>query len=115
MKVALLLYGNEDFEAMSPDDQAAIVGAYAAYSERLVKAGAFVCGEPLDDSATGRTLAPDGTVQDGPYSDTREQLGGLYIIEVASLEAAIDWARQCPNHSHGGHIEVRPVPDYIDG
>lgn len=115
MKFALFLYDNEDFQDLPEAEQMEIVGQYGAYSELLEKAGAFVSGEPLDHSANSRTLKADGTVEDGPYADTREQLGGFYIIEAESLKAALDWARKCPSHSHGGQIEVRPIPDYMDG
>lgn len=115
MKYALFLYDPEEFQKMSEAEQAEIVGQYAAYGELLEKAGAFVFGEPLDHSTTSRTLRPSGDVQDGPYGDTHEQLGGFYIIEADSPEAAMEWARKCPSHAHGGHVEVRPVPDYMDG
>ncbi|MEM9739108.1 MAG: YciI family protein [Pseudomonadota bacterium] len=114
MKYALFLYDTEAFETMSEAEQAAIIRQYAAYSELLEKAGAFVFGEPLDHSGTSKTLRPSGDVQDGPYSDTHEQLGGLYIIETPSHAAAMEWARKCPSHTHGGHVEVRPIPNYVD-
>ena len=115
MKYALFLYDREDFQEMGPDEQAAVMAEYAAYSETLEKAGAHVFGEPLDHSSAARTLKASGAVEDGPYSDTKEQLGGFYIIEADSLDAALEWARQCPSHRHGGLIEVRPVPTYMDG
>jgi len=115
MRYVLFLYDTEDFQEMDAEAQAAIVGEYAAYSALLEKAGAFVAGEPLDHSSAARTLRASGTVEDGPYSDTKEQLGGFYVIEAESLDAALDWARKCPSHAHGGHIEVRPVPDDMDG
>ena len=115
MKYALFLYDNEDFQTMTPEDQSAIVGEYAAYSEILEKAGAFVFGEPLDESARAKTLRTGGSVEDGPYADTKEQLGGFYVIEAASMDEAVEWARKCPSLRHGGQVEVRPVPDYMDG
>lgn len=115
MKYALFLYDKEDFEAMGEAEQAEIIGQYAVYSQLLEKAGAFVSGEPLEHSAASKTLRPSGDVQDGPYGDSHEQLGGFYIIEADTIEAALEWARKCPAHAHGGHVEVRPVPDYMDG
>lgn len=115
MKYALFLYDTEDFQDLPEAEQMEIVGQYAAYSEMLEKAGAFVFGEPLDHSSTSRTLKSDGVVQDGPYADTKEQLGGFYIIEAANAEDAVEWARKCPSHRHGGQVEVRPIPDYING
>ncbi|MEL6568534.1 MAG: YciI family protein [Pseudomonadota bacterium] len=114
MKFALFLYDKEDFQTMDEAAQAEIVGQYGAYSELLEKAGAFVFGEPLDHSGTSKTLRPSGGIEDGPYGDTHEQLGGFYIIEAPSHAEAMDWARKCPAHAHGGHVEVRPVPNYMD-
>lgn len=114
MQFALFLYDREDFQSLSEAEQAAIIDQYRAYGELLEKAGAFVSGEPLEHSSTGRTLRPAGGVEDGPYSETKEQLGGFYVIEAENLEAAVDWARKCPAHTHGGHVEVRPIPNYAD-
>ncbi|MEO0467557.1 MAG: YciI family protein [Pseudomonadota bacterium] len=112
MKYALFLYDSEDFESLPETEQMEIVGQYQAYSLMLEKAGAFVSGEPLEHSSASRTLKASGAVEDGPYADTREQLGGLYIIEAASLDDAVEWARKCPTHLHGGQVEVRPIPNY---
>ena len=114
MQFALFLYDKEDFQSLSEAEQADIMGQYMAYSEMLEKAGAYVAGEPLDHSSTSRTLRPAGGVEDGPYSETREQLGGYYVIEADSIDAAVEWARKCPSHAHGGHIEVRPIPNYAE-
>lgn len=114
MQFALFLYDTEDFQSLPESEQAAIIGQYMAYSQMLEKAGAYVSGEPLDHSGTARTLRPSGSVEDGPYSETREQLGGYYVIEAENLDAAMEWARKCPSHKHGGHIEVRPIPNYAE-
>ena len=113
MKYALLIYGAESqWTALSETEQMAMFEKHGAYSEALDKAGVMVAGEPLDVAATARRITDDG-VQDGPYADTKEQLGGFYVIEADSLDAALDWAKQCPRLP-GDQIEVRPVPDYGD-
>ena len=113
MKFVLFLYDDEAaFHGLSEAEQGAIFGQHMAYSEALEKAGAMVGGEPLDAAASARIVRGDA-VQDGPYADTKEQLGGFYVIEAASIEEAVDWAKRCPL-SPGGSVEVRPVPDYGD-
>jgi len=115
MQFSLFLYDNESFHDHPEAKQMEIVGEYMAYSEKLKAAGAFIGGEPLDPSSSAKTLRAGGRVEDGPYADTKEQLGGFYIIEVASEAEAISWARECPAFKHGGSIEVRPIPNYAGG
>ena len=111
MQFTLLLHDDEtQWLSMSEAEQAAVVGEYMAYSAALQEAGAFVSGAPLDAAATSKIVTATA-VEDGPYADTKEQLGGFYVIETATLEEAIDWARKCPA-ARTGKIEVRPVPDY---
>jgi hypothetical protein len=85
-----------------------------AYSQSLSDAGAMIAGEGLQESATATTVRPsdDGArvVTDGPFAETKEQIGGFYLIEVDDLDAAIDWAKKVPNRT--GAVEVRPVMDY---
>lgn len=111
MKFALFLHDDESaWLSLSEAEQGEVVAEHMAYSEALVAAGAMVSGEPLDAAASGRIVRAGG-VQDGPYADTKEQLGGFYVIDVADMDAAVAWAQRCPI-SPGGAVEVRPVPDY---
>ena len=83
----------------------------AAYSEALTKAGALVAGDRLQHTHTATTVRVEGgktQVLNGPYAETREQLGGYYIVEAADLDAALSWAARCPGASHGA-VEVRPI------
>ncbi|XBQ16915.1 MAG: YciI family protein [Oceanicaulis sp.] len=111
MKYVLLLH---DVEArwlvMSEAEQGEVFARHMAYTDALVKAGAMVAGEPLEPAASAK-IVRDGKVQDGPFADSKEQLGGFYVIEAASEAEAIDWAKRCPSLP-GGAVEVRPVPDY---
>jgi hypothetical protein len=88
-------------------------GAWQAYTQALRQAGVMVSGNPLEPSRGGATVRLRNgkrQVEDGPYADTKEQLGGYYIIEVANLDAALDWAARCPAAADGA-VEVRPVVD----
>jgi hypothetical protein len=115
MKFMLLLWGEEgQWEGMSEEDAAAEMGRWNDYTNQLVAAGAMVSGEGLQPSATSRTLRLTGgerTVTDGPFAETKEQLGGFYVIECASFDEALDWAAKVPSAEHGP-TEVRPVIDY---
>jgi hypothetical protein len=88
------------------------LAAYYAYTEALKSAGAFVAGDALQPTATATCVrvGTDGkpAVLDGPYAETKEQLGGYYVIEAPDLDSAIAWAARCPGASHGT-IEVRPI------
>lgn len=112
MQYLLLLYSNEsEWGKMTPAQQEQGVAAYIAYGEALRKAGAFVGSNRLQGVSSATTVrVKDGKSQvlNGPYADSREQLGGYYLIEAPDLDAALAWAARCPGASHGT-IEVRPV------
>lgn len=115
MQFAMLIYeSSEAFAARKSDGTDAYTGAWRAYHKALVEAGLFVGGDPLQVPDTGTTIRiKDGKrhVQDGPYADAKEQLGGFTILEVPSLDAALEWAARCPAASYGA-VEVRPLaPD----
>ncbi len=113
MKFALLIFDDETFHAMSEGELTQVMTAHKAFSEALVEAGAMVGGEALESSREAATLFADGRVQDGPFADSKEQLGGFYIINVDSQEEALKWAAKIPHASKsGGAVEVRAVPDY---
>lgn len=113
MKFMLLLHDDEAawFE-MSEAEQGEVIAQHTAYSQALEKAGVMTGGEPLDAAASAKVVR-GASVQDGPYADTKEQLGGFYVIEAADMDAAIGWAKQCPI-SPAGAVEVRPIPN-LDG
>ena len=112
MQFALLIYESpEAFAARNNDETDAYLGAWRAYHKALVEAGILVGGNPLQAPETSTTVRlKEGTrrVQDGPFADTKEQLGGFTILELPSLDAALDWAARCPAASAGA-VEVRPV------
>lgn len=113
MKFALLIYGAEsNWDALDDAAQAAFIGKHGAYTEALAAAKALAAGEGLAPSATAKRVTDAGVV-DGPYADTKEQLGGFYVIDVPDEAAALDWAARCPRLP-GDLIEVRAVPDFDD-
>jgi hypothetical protein len=116
MQYMLLVYWNEaERRSATKEEKAAeMFAAYMAYTETLKKAGAFIAGSGLQDSSTAAVVrAPDGepTVLNGPYIETKEQLGGYYLIEAADLEGALAWAARCPGALRDA-VEVRPLMVY---
>jgi hypothetical protein len=112
MKYTILIYESEsDFSART--DRArkdAYWGSYRAYTQALTEAGIMVGGAALEPPPLATTVRQrDGKrqVQDGPYAETKEQLGGYVVIEVPDLDTALDWAARCPAAA-AGTVEVRP-------
>ena len=112
MKYILMDYVNEaGWPQLTKDDKEHWLGAYRAYMEAMTKAGVLKSSNGLEWTSAATTVrVVNGKTQvlDGPYADTKEQLGGFHIIEVADLDAAIAWAARSPTALHGV-VEVRPV------
>ena len=100
--------------ALAPDEQEAMFAEYFAFSSRIAESGEMVAGDPLHDISTATTVrVREGatTVTDGPFAETKEHIGGYYIVDVASLDRALELAAQIPG-ARVGSIEVRPLMDY---
>jgi len=114
MQYLLMLYSNDaEWDKLTPEQQQQGVAAYGAYTQALKEAGVYVGSNRLRPAATATTIsAPGGNaktqVLDGPFADSKEQLGGYYLIEVPDLDAALAWAGRCPG-AHHGTIEVRAI------
>jgi hypothetical protein len=112
MQYLLMIYGNEaGMQAASKDQVTQMSAAYASYTEALKQAGVVRGGERLRPTAEATTVrVSNGKTQvlDGPYADTKEQLGGFYMIDVPDLDAALSWAAKCPGAATGT-MEVRPI------
>lgn len=113
MQYAILVYETAaDFAARTdPARQAEYWGAYTKYAQALAQAGVAAGGNALQPPTTGTTLRIRGDrhdVQDGPFADTKEQLGGMFVIEAPDLDTAMQWAARCPAASWGA-VEVRPI------
>jgi hypothetical protein len=114
MKYAIMVY--EDAHAMSaredPERAPTYWAAYSAYSKALSEAGVSVPGgaalQPITMATTVRLRGGQRHVQDGPFADTKEILGGMFIIDVPDLETALAWAARCPS-ANTGSAEVRPL------
>ena len=114
MQYALLIYTPEPTEDVPPEAIAEEMEGYNAFTEHLRERGAMKGGEALDSTATATTVrVVDGKTitTDGPFAETKETLGGFYLVEAADLDEAIRYAAMIPGASHGC-IEVRPVWDY---
>jgi hypothetical protein len=113
MQYALLIYETPDAFSGREDEQEnePYMGAWRSYYKSVVDAGIYLGGQPLDIPETGTTVTHAGgkrQIQDGPYANTKEQLGGIMLLELPSLDAALEWAARCPAAVHGA-VEVRPL------
>jgi hypothetical protein len=110
----LLIYSEEPTEAPSQEIMDQVMAEYWAYEKAVADAGVKVGGAALQPSPTATTVrVKDGerVVTDGPFAETREVLGGYYLLDVPDLDAALDWAARCPGSKYGS-VEVRPVMEF---
>ena len=114
MQYLLTLYADETrFNSMTPEQKQQGLAAYMAYTQALQTAGVYVGSNRLRPVATATTLrTTNGKVQvlDGPFIESKEQLGGYFLIDVPNLDAALSWAAKCPGVGHGV-VEVRAIWD----
>jgi len=112
MRYMLLICEDErNYATMTPKDAAANMGEWFAYTDAMKKAGAFLAGDPLQPTRTASTVRVKNgktLTTDGPFAETKEQLGGYYIVDVPNLDEAVKWAARCPG-ARTGSIEVRPI------
>ena len=112
MQYMLLIYGDPNVQQeLSEGDRNAMMGEYFEYTEGLRQAGVFVEGSALESTQTATTVRQrDGKqlITDGPFAETREVLGGYYVLECESLDDALAHAGRCPG-ARVGSIEVRPI------
>jgi hypothetical protein len=115
MKYLLALIGDESRWAdRTPEEMAESMKQWDAFTQAVVDAGVHLGGEGLQPSATATTVriqeSGEPIVSDGPFAETKEQLGGYYLLDCENLDDAIAWAKRVP--MPGGTVEVRPVMDY---
>ncbi|MEO8180445.1 MAG: YciI family protein [Deltaproteobacteria bacterium] len=112
MKYLLLIYEAEKTWASLPkEEQGRVFNEYMSLTQELAKSGQMMACEPLEPTSTATTLrVRDGkaTSVDGPFAETKEQLGGVYVIDVKNLDEAMAWAAKIPG-ARTGSIEIRPV------
>jgi hypothetical protein len=116
MKFLLLLYGDESrWTDMTPEESAEDMKRWSAFGQELIDSGTFVAGEGLAPTAEATTVRiKEGEVvrTDGPFAETREQLGGFYLLDCKDIDEAAGWAAKVPDLGESGSVEVRPVMDY---
>jgi len=118
MRYAILIAGDEQASLkMTAEEGERIVAAYFRYTEDLKRAGVLLAGEALQPSSTGARVALRGgkrNVVDGPFSESKELIGGYYLIEVRSKDEAIEWAARCPAAQSGerSYVEIRAVMEF---
>jgi hypothetical protein len=115
MKYLLALIGDESsFADRTPEQQAEAMRAWDDYTRATIDAGVHVGGEGLQPSSTATTVqireSGEPIVSDGPFAETKEQLGGYYLLDCKDLDDALAWAKRIP--MPGGTVEVRPVMNY---
>jgi hypothetical protein len=112
MKYALTIYGDESArENTSPEERQAVTQAYHALTQEMQEKGVLVAGEglyPTDTATTVRVREGQRDVTDGPFAETKEQLGGFYVLDCKDLDEAVEWAEKIPG-SQIGSVEIRPV------
>ncbi|MCR9144980.1 MAG: YciI family protein [bacterium] len=112
MRYMLLLYGDE-IETGKHDEED--MPKWFAFTEKLQAAGKMLGGEALQPTQTATSIRLKGDTPislDGPFAETKEALGGFYMIEAKDLDEAVEWAKQVPNIPRGGTVEIRPIMEF---
>ena len=115
MKYMLLIIGNQDADPATAENGRGLMEAFMEYHKAVLDAGVMVDSNVLDSFETATSVRVDKSgeriITDGPFAETREYLGGYYILDLPDLDAAIDWAARCPG-ARQGRIEVRPIQQF---
>jgi hypothetical protein len=117
MRFMLTLIGPEGgWEDITPGQMADEMKNWERFGKEAVEAGAFIAGDGLQPTSEGKTVRggrdEERVVTDGPFAETKEQIGGFYLLECKGMDEALTWAKKVP--IRGGAIEVRPVMDYAE-
>jgi hypothetical protein len=117
MRFMLTLIGPEGgWEDITPEQMADEMKNWERVGKEAVEAGAFIAGDGLQPTSAGKTVRggrdEERVVTDGPFAETKEQVGGFYLLECKDMDEALEWAMKVP--IRGGAIEVRPVMDYAE-
>jgi hypothetical protein len=116
-RYAALIYEEEPSSAPTDEEWGQVMAEYAEFGEKGDAAKVILGGEALHDTSTATTVHVEGgkggeiITTDGPFAETKEALGGFYLLEAADLDDAIKWASQIPGAWHG-HVEVRPILEF---
>ena len=115
MKVLLTLYGDETTWETEPEDIARAMAAWQAFDDAAREAGVLIACDGLEPGHTATTIRIEGgrrRITDGPFMETKEQLGGYVLLDVADLDEAMTWAERLPWDTDGCYTEIRPIMDY---
>jgi hypothetical protein len=117
MRFMLTLIGPEGgWEDITPEHMADEMKNWERFGKEAVEAGAFIAGDGLQPTSAGKTVRggrdEERVVTDGPFTESKEQVGGFYLLECKDMDEALEWAKKVP--IRGGAIEVRPVMDYAE-
>ncbi|MDX6481801.1 MAG: hypothetical protein QOG85_2311 [Gaiellaceae bacterium] len=112
MQYMLLIYNDPNsWESMSEADRGALYGAYGTFTEELQASGKHIAGDalqPIETATSVRVRDGETMTTDGPFAETKEVLGGYYLIDVETIDEALEWAAKLPG-SWYGTVEVRPL------
>jgi hypothetical protein len=118
MRYLLLIYGDEErYSRMSEEELQADLQRWFEYDAEIKASGASPGGEALQPTSTATSVRDDNgnpVVTDGPFAETREQLGGYYLLDVENLDEAMKWAHRCAA-LNAGTIELRPIQEFEQG
>jgi hypothetical protein len=103
----LMFRGNDWTKNLSPEKMQEVVSEWMSWFKGLTDEGKALAGSPLEPS--GKIVSKGGHVLDGPFAESKESIGGYFLLDVASMDEAVEIARQCPGLPYGARVEVRPV------
>lgn len=114
MKYILLIIGSQDADPGTDDNGQGLMEAFMTYHKAVLDAGVMVDSNVLESFETATSVRVDKAgeriITDGPFAETREYLGGYYILDLPDLDTAIDWAARCPG-ARAWRVEVRPIQE----
>lgn len=106
----LLIFRGTDWDkGLSPEQIQTVTGEFMGWFQRLMKEGTAKAGQPLEHEGKIVSGKKGRTVADGPFAESKEAIGGYFLLQVADIDEAVAIARQCPTLEYGGKVEVRPV------
>ena len=116
MQYLLFYYGDENAHAaLSQEEMGGVMKAWFKYDEELRKAVKVIAGDSVQPTSTATTVRSENgktIISDGPFAETKEQLGGFYLIDAEDLDVAIEWAGKMANLATTGSVEVRPIAHF---
>lgn len=107
----LLFRGTDWSKTLSPEEMQEVVNKWMAWFKGLMEQGTVVAGSPLEREGKVVSGQNGRTISDGPYAESKEAIGGYFLLQVDNMDEAVAIAKQCPGLAYGAKVEVRPVMD----